>query len=159
MEPLSITSRFETNANIPYCRFSYKDERLLSNPCQEIAMGFKEACEDTVPQSKNVKKEPWTPYPEQRLVESRTGRIIATYTRNAPLSKQSGTLTIYPKLLTVKPETYMDLTAELVEGVVAVTAAMVDMQRRNGTMWELWEASKESLRWLESAPHPLHSDG
>lgn len=107
---------------------------------------------------KTAEKSSWKIYPTQQLIDSYTGSILATYNRNIPGSKMAGTLTIYPKILTTHPERYEHLSSELIEGIAIVTAALVDVQRRGGLLSGLWEAGKESLRWLEEAPHPLHSD-
>lgn len=97
-------------------------------------------------------------FPVQNLVDVDTGRILATYTRSAPLSKTAGTLTIFPKLVAGQTYPYECLSSELIESIVIVTAAMVDVQTRNGVLAGLREAGAESMRWLEEPPHPLRSD-
>jgi len=74
------------------------------------------------------------------------------------LSKTAGTLTIFPKLVAGQPYPYECLSAGLIEGIVIVTAAMVDVQQRIGMLSGLLEAGAESMRWMEEPQHPLHSD-
>lgn len=144
----------------------YGDGRLHKDHSTELQMAVDESSRsDTDPSTyvaswmqSTPKKSPWTPFPTQYLVDANSGRILACYTRNAPLSKTAGKLTIFPKLVSASPDDFEDLSAEIIESIVIVTAAMVDMQQRKGLVSGLREATGEATRWIESAPHPLRSD-
>ncbi|KAF2169551.1 hypothetical protein M409DRAFT_19963 [Zasmidium cellare ATCC 36951] len=85
-----------------------------------------------------VKSLSWTPFPTQHLVEEWSNRIVATYTRAAPWSKHQGYLTILPS--------ERGLTAEIIEGIVIATAAMVGMQDAIGMASSLIESGFDSVR-------------
>lgn len=141
----------------------YADGRMLNDGSKEKAMALaesrkKESGHTPAPIDITNEKRDWKVYPMQQLVDSDTGRILASYSRNLPGNQMAGKLTIFPKLLTVQPERHENLTIELIESIVITAAAMIDVQRRSGLIPGLLEAGKEFMRWLEEPPHSLHSD-
>lgn len=146
----------------------FADGRLLDNRSKEMEMAVAEVVKNEK-EKKDAKKrepssekppqeDPYTIYTTQQLVDCKTGLILATYIRSAPWSKLTGTLTIYPKPISVNPEQYEEPSSELIESIIIVTAAMVDMQKRTGLLAGLVEAGREAMRWDEQPAHPLRSD-
>ncbi|KAK4497525.1 hypothetical protein PRZ48_011976 [Zasmidium cellare] len=85
-----------------------------------------------------IKDQVWTPFPTQHLVEESSNRIVATYSRAAPWSKHEGYLTILPS--------EGGMAAEVIEGIVITTAAMIGMQDANGMAASLIESGFDSVR-------------
>lgn len=85
-----------------------------------------------------MKSPSWTPFPPQQLVEELSKRVLATYARAAPWAKHQG----YLKILPFEQE----LTAEVIEGIVIATAALVGMQDAMGVTASLIESGVDSVR-------------
>lgn len=85
-----------------------------------------------------TKSASWTPFPIQHLVKEWSSQVLATYSRAAPWSKHEGYLTILPF--------EQDLSAEVIEGIVISTAAMIGMQHAIGLAGSLIESGFGSMR-------------